>query len=77
VGTLRGKVKKIKWLRGDEDKPGKSGKPLKSTITDKDGAKMELGGAGSGLGNKLSGLAKYHKRVDIPPRIVEIFDDRK
>jgi len=38
---------------------------------------MELGGAGSGLGNKLSGLAKYHKRVDIPPRIVEIFDDRK
>ena len=40
--TLRGKVKKIKaWLRDNEDKPGKSGKPLKSNITDNESAKMK------------------------------------
>ncbi len=37
VETLRRKVKKIKaWLRENEDKPGKRGKPLKSNITDND-----------------------------------------
>jgi transposase len=42
VETLRGKVKKIKaWLRDNEDKPGKSGKPLKSNITDNESAKMK------------------------------------
>ncbi len=42
VETLRGKVKKIKaWLRENEDKPGKTGKPLKSNITDNDSAKMK------------------------------------
>jgi hypothetical protein len=42
VETLRGKVKKIKvWLRDNEDKPGKSGKPLKSNITDNDSAKIK------------------------------------
>jgi len=42
VETLRGKVRKIKaWLRGNEDKPGKSGKPVKSNITDNDSAKMK------------------------------------
>jgi hypothetical protein len=42
VETLRKKVKKIRvWLRGNEDKPGKSGKPVKSNITDNDSAKMK------------------------------------
>jgi transposase len=42
VETLRGKVKKIKaWLRENEDKPGKGGKPIKSNITDNDSAKMK------------------------------------
>ena len=42
VETLRRKVKKIKaWLRENEDKPGKSGKPIKSNITVNDSAKMK------------------------------------
>jgi len=42
VETLRGKVKKIKaWLRENEDKPGKTGKPVKSNITDNESAKMK------------------------------------
>jgi transposase len=42
VETLRGKVKKIRaWLRDNEDKLGKSGKPLKSNITDNESAKMK------------------------------------
>jgi len=42
VDTLKKKVKKIKaWLRDNEDKPGKSGKPIKSNITDNDSAKMK------------------------------------
>ena len=42
VETLRGKVKKIKaWLVENEDKPGKTGKPVKSNITDNESAKMK------------------------------------
>ena len=42
IDTLKKKVKKIKaWLRENEDKPGKSGKPLKSNITDNESAKMK------------------------------------
>jgi transposase len=42
VETLRGKVKKIRvWLRENGDKPGKSGKPLKSNITDNESAKVK------------------------------------
>ena len=40
--ALRGKVKKIKaWLGDHEDKPGKTGKPVKSNITDNESAKMK------------------------------------
>lgn len=40
--TLRAKVKKIKrWLADNDDKPGKTGKPRKSNITDNDSAKMK------------------------------------
>jgi hypothetical protein len=42
IDTLKKKVKKIKaWLRDNEDRPGKSGKPLKSNITDNESAKMK------------------------------------
>ena len=42
VDTLKKKVKKIKaWLRDNDDKPGKNGKPIKSNITDNESAKMK------------------------------------
>jgi transposase len=42
VETLREKAKKIKeWLEDNDDKPGRSGNPLKSNITDNDSAKMK------------------------------------
>lgn len=42
VDTLKKKVKRIRaWLRDNEDKPGKSGKLVKSNITDNDSAKMK------------------------------------
>ncbi|NCO67423.1 MAG: transposase [Nitrospirae bacterium] len=35
VETIKSKVKKIKqWLKENDDKPGKTGKPIKSNITD-------------------------------------------
>jgi acetyl-CoA carboxylase carboxyltransferase component len=40
--TLREKVKKIKrWLDDNDDKPGKSGHPRKSNVTDNESAKMK------------------------------------
>jgi hypothetical protein len=40
--TLREKVAKIKrWLEANEDKPGKSGKPRKTNLTDSESAKMK------------------------------------
>lgn len=42
VETIKKKVKKIKeWLKENEDKPGKTGKPVKSNITDNESAKMK------------------------------------
>jgi hypothetical protein len=42
VQTLKAKVKKVKqWLDENEDKPGKTGKPIKSNITDNESAKMK------------------------------------
>jgi transposase len=42
IETLRAKVKKLKsWLRENEDKIGKSGKPRKSNLTDNESAKMK------------------------------------
>jgi transposase len=41
IKTLREKIKKIKrWLAHNEDRPGKTGKPKKSNITDNDSAKI-------------------------------------
>ncbi len=42
VETIKRKVKKIKqWLKENEDKPGKTGKPVKSNITDNESAKIK------------------------------------
>ena len=42
MATLRNQLTKIrKWLNGNDDKPGKTGKPRKSNITDNDSAKMK------------------------------------
>lgn len=42
VETIEKKIKKIdEWLGENEDKPGKTGKPVKSNITDNESAKMK------------------------------------
>lgn len=42
VSTIKSKVKKIKqFLKENDDKPGKTGKPIKSNITDNESAKMK------------------------------------
>ncbi len=42
VSTIKNKVKKIKdWLKDNDDKPGKTGKPIKSNITDNESAKIK------------------------------------
>jgi transposase len=42
IETVRKKAKKIKeWLKDNDDKPGKTGKPIKSNITDNESAKMK------------------------------------
>jgi len=42
IQTLRRQIKKIsKWMDDNDDKPGKTGKPRKSNITDNDSAKMK------------------------------------
>lgn len=42
IDTLKKRVKKVKdWLDNNDDKTGKSGKPIKSNITDNESAKMK------------------------------------
>ena len=42
VATLKRQVKKLKaWLDDNDDKPGKTGKPRKSNVTDNESAKMK------------------------------------
>ncbi len=42
AATLKEKIKKIKtWLDDNDDKPGKTGKPRKSNVTDNESAKMK------------------------------------
>lgn len=42
VKTLRSQIRKIKeWMDDNDDKPGKTGGPIKSNITDNDSAKMK------------------------------------
>lgn len=41
IETLRGQMAKLrKWMSENEDKPGKTGKPRKSNVTDNESAKM-------------------------------------
>jgi len=42
IATLKQQVKKLKaWLDDNDDKPGKTGKPRKSNVTDNESAKMK------------------------------------
>jgi hypothetical protein len=42
VDTIEKKIKKIdEWLKENDDKPGKTGKPIKSNITDNESAKIK------------------------------------
>ena len=42
IKTIRDRIKKMsQWMDDNDDKPGKSGKPRKSNITDNDSAKMK------------------------------------
>jgi transposase len=42
IKTIRKKLKKVTvWLEENDDKPGKTGKPVKSNITDNESAKMK------------------------------------
>jgi transposase len=44
IATLKAQVKKLKrWLDANDDKPGKSGKPKKSNLTDNESAKIKTG----------------------------------
>ena len=44
IQTLEKNIRKIRdWLADHDDKPGKSGKPLKSNLTDNESAKMKTG----------------------------------
>ena len=44
IQALKGQIRKIKaWLDNHDDKPGKTGQPKKSNITDNDSAKMKTG----------------------------------
>lgn len=44
IETLRSQVKKLRaWMSENEDKPGKTGKPRKSNVTDNESAKMLTG----------------------------------
>src|SRR4030042_486500 len=63
VETLRKKVKKIKgWLRDNEDKPGKSGKPVKSNITDNESATMKTS---PGIIQGYDGVAVVDKKHQV------------
>ena len=45
IATLRRATKKVKdWLSKNADKPGATGKPRKSNLTDKESAKMKTSG---------------------------------
>jgi pyridoxine 5'-phosphate synthase PdxJ len=66
IKRLKEKVKKIKgWLRDNEDKPGKSGKPLKSNITDNDSAKMK---SSHGVIQGYDGVAMRERCLRHPDR---------
>jgi transposase len=63
VETIKKKVKKIKeWLNENDDKPGKTGKPVKSNITDNESAKMKTS---HGVIQGYNGVAVVDDRTQV------------
>lgn len=63
VSTLKKQMKKLKsWLDDNNDKPGKTGKPRKSNVTDNDSAKMK---SSKGIIQGYSGIAAVDNKHQI------------
>src|SRR5215475_744848 len=63
IETLRARVKKLKgWLKQNEDKVGKSGKPRKSNLTDNESAKMK---SSHGVIQGYDGVAAVDRKYQV------------
>jgi len=63
IKTLKKQMDKIhKWLDDNDDKPGKTGKPIKSNITDNDSAKMKTS---KGVIQGYNGIATADSKYQI------------
>jgi hypothetical protein len=63
IETLRERVKKLKgWLKQNEEKVGKSGKPRKSNLTDNESAKMK---SSHGVIQGYDGVAAVDKKHQV------------
>jgi len=63
VETLRKQIKKVRnWLDDNDDKPGKTGKPRQSNITDNDSAKMKTS---KGVIQGYNGVANVDSKCQI------------
>lgn len=72
VETLRARVKKLKgWLKQNEDKVGKSGKPRKSNLTDNESAKMK---SSHGVIQGYDGVAAVDRKHQVIVH-AEVFGD--
>jgi hypothetical protein len=71
IETIKNKVKKIKqFLENNEDKPGKTGKPIKSNITDNESAKMKTShGVIQGY-NGVAVVDDKHQVIVVPFHII-------
>jgi len=72
IETLRARVKKLKgWLKQNEDKVGKSGKPRKSNLTDNESAKMK---SSHGVIQGYDGVAAVDRKYQVVVH-AEVFGD--
>jgi hypothetical protein len=63
IDTLRARVKKLRsWLKENEEKVGKSGKPRKSNLTDNESAKMK---SSHGVIQGYDGVATVDKKHQV------------
>jgi len=63
VATLKKQMKKLReWLDNNDDKPGKSGKPRKSNVTDNESAKMK---SSRGIIQGYNGIASVDSKRQI------------
>lgn len=63
INTLRARVKKLRsWLKENEEKVGKSGKPRKSNLTDNESAKMK---SSHGVIQGYDGVATVDKKYQV------------